>query len=482
MIDFDVSSDLLKFWQDLMQNIIHSDKIDRIQILRLNTQIISYMIFKEKYKNAYEFMYYETPKNNMSERTFPQMPSYLSEIFLCYIGKDSTFSQNQTFDKNQNSEEFKYFSLFLFLCNAKDRYDNLKKQEVKDWRKVFLDENIQRYSEVPSQMIKSLSNEELFYNYFNNKKNIKSKLNDFFSITALMNQFELNNSYKKFINKKIMSFRDKIIKRRSSILNKKLSTKVRTQIESYSKDIFDSLVPDCFIQKIFETRRTKPKGFISRLRNISLFRPKDEAIITPIGNISIKQEKGRLLVYDRLARRVFNLLSDEMHKKLFKKLSSISHTIDNYRELEDKELLDHCIVTNFGAGIALLSKFIPKENICLDKSEFHAKAIKINNTSIPIIIRDHLFHENFCKEPTILLLPRNKIKLIRGEQKALVVRETKLEGGKVFDDLFNSDYSTNKEIEITIPSILDIQHPKEMLAFKLIRKEESTPNGKNSNI
>lgn len=466
LINNNVSIELLQSWQDSIKSYIHSDKISRTKILQLNSQIISYLIFKKKYKDAYEYMYYETPKENHSEYTFPQMPRYLSEIFNCYIGKDSAFLQNQTFDKNQQSEKYKFFTLFLFLCNAKDRCDNLKKQKNTGWRKEFIKKDIERYTEISKTFINGLTNEELFFNYFNNKKKILSNLNEFYENLELIATFQIDKKYKSFIKNKINLLQKKIITKRNPILEEPLSENLVSQIKEESLSIYEALTPSWFIDKIFETKEKKKNLFL-KLYNFLYQRKIKRIHLLSLGDITVTQEKGRLLVYDNLEQRIFSLLAQQTYRQLFNQLQTLLIPITSITELNAMNLNDYCIITNFSTSSNILLKVFSKENIYLRDSAISASSIRIGKTDIPIILRDHLFHENFCKTPTLLFLNKRKIKLTKVPCKEIIIKERPLTKGNVFDDLFNPDYSTNKEIVITIQNFIEIMSTDENIGYKL---------------
>lgn len=466
LVNNNISIELLQLWQDLIKRHIYSEKIDRTKILQLNTQIISYLIFKNKYKEAYEYMYYETPKENYSEYTFPQMPRYLSEIFNCYIGKDSAFLQNQTFDKNQQSEKYKFFTLFLFLCNAKDRCDNLKKQKNTGWRNEFIKNDIARYTQITNTFIDGLTNEELFFNYFNNQKRLSVNLKEFYNNLELIKTFQLDKTYESFIKNKINLLRKEIITKRNPILKSPLSGILLSQIKEESQNIYEALTQSWFIDKIFETKEKK-KNFFFKLCNFSYQRKTKMITNIPLGDITVTQEKGRLLVYDNLEQRIFNLLSQQTYRQLFLKLQTILIPITSVAELNSINLNNYCIITNFSASQNILLKAFSKENICLKNSGVSVNSIKIGKINIPIILREHLFHENFCEKPTILFIDKSKIKLAKTSCKEMVINELSLEKGKVFDDLFNPGYSTDKEISITIPSFIEIVSLDEKIGYRL---------------
>lgn len=466
LINNNASIELLQSWQDSIKSYIHSDKISRTKILQLNSQIISYLIFKEKYKDAYEYMYYETPKENHSEYTFPQMPRYLSEIFNCYIGKGSAFLQNQTFDKNQQSEKYKFFTLFLFLCSAKDRYDNLKKQKIHDWRNEFIKNNIERYTQITKTFIDGLTNEELFFNYFNNQKKILKNLNEFYNNHALITTFQIDEKYKNFIKSKIKILQEKIIIKRTPILEKPLSQDLIAQIKKESHDIYEALTPNWFIDKIFETKKEKKKFFLN-LYNFLYQRKAKTTTAFPLGDITVTQEKGRLLVYDNLEQRIFNFLSQQTYRQLFNQLQTVLEPITSITELNSIKLNNYCIITNFSASQNILLKVFAKENICSKNSYISANYIKIGKQNIPIILRDYLFHENFCKTPTILFIDRSKINLKKTLCQEISIKEYRLDKGKIFDDLFNPDYSTDAEIAITLPSFIEIIYSGKNIGYKL---------------
>jgi len=463
LINCEVSSDLLKLWQDLIKKYIHSDKISRTKILQLNTQIISYLIYKEKYKEAYEYMYYETPKENRSEYTYPQIPKYLSEIFECYIGKDSAISQNKAFDKNQQSEKYKFFTLFLFLCNAKDRYDNLKKQKVTGWKSDFIKKDIEQYTKISDKFIEKLTNEELFFNSFNNQDKTLKILDEFYSNDMLIKTFLVGTEYKNFIKNTIELLQKKIIDKRKPILEEPLQESLILEIKELSKDIFEELIPNWFIDNIFKIKRKKS---ILNLFNYT-YPIKINTVHLPLGNITAIQEKGRLIVYDNLAQRILNLLSSQAYKQLFNKLKTILTPITSITELNTINLDNYCIITNFSASQKLLLKVLSRDDINLGNSFSNVSSIKIGKTNVPIISMDYLFHENFCKNPAVLFINKSTIRLSKTFDKEIFIQENYLEKGLVFDDMFNPDYSTNKEISITFPSFMEIIYLDTIVGYKL---------------
>ena len=470
MIDYNISIELLKFWQDLIQDKIQNNEIDCIQILRLNIQILSYLIFKEKYHEAYQFMYYETPKDNYLRYSCPQIPLFLSDIFWCYVGKDSTFLQNQTFEKNQRSDKFKYFILFLLLCNAQDRYENLKKQIQKmnnNIRKGILQIEKERYSDISDSLINQLSSEEMFFNNFNNQEYISEILNNFFENKALITTFQITQTYKQFILDKIKKFHEKVVKRREPIIKGKLSNDLRDIIKKYSQNVVDELTQDNF-NSIFDTKPIRKKVLMDFIHSI-LFKTKLKSE-KDLGKISVTQEKGRLLVYDNLEQTIYNLLLSQVYQHFFNKLIDITKPINDIKEIPDiKQLANYCIITNFDNYKNIFQELLPKENIIVDKLKTFVNFIKIGKIKIPIIKKNYLFCKNFCEKHTILL-----IELDRKTFHEIEVEEIPLSNEKVFDDLFHAEYSTDKEIKITIPSLFDIKYQSENIGYCLTREKSQT--------
>lgn len=454
LIDDNYPFYLLTLWQDIINNYRHSDEIDRIQILKLNTQIISYLIYKGKYKEAYDYMYYETPKENHYEHNFPQMPCFLDEIFKCYLGKDSSFSQNQVFSKNQQSERYKFYTLFILLCNAKDRMDNLKQLNVNDFRQQYIQTEISRYSNSSQDFVNHLTNEELFFNYLNNIEKIRKILDDFFSNEELVSTFQINDSYKNYIIDKIILLHQKMDMRRKNILNSKLSQKQISEIKELKQDLYDALVPDNVINRIFGVKKEIPAI----------------ALKMALGNITITKEKGRLIVYDDFEQQIYRMLEEKMYGQLFQKLRSISKKISSVDEITAQNLSDYCIITNFRAAKDTLLKAFPIDRIIMNDVPIGAKGIKIGNVTINVSREDYFFSKNSAKRNTILFIDKSKVSLCKTGVKDIKVKEIKLNGDKKFDDLFNPEYTTNEEISITMSSFLDIIYEQNAIYSFEIKK------------
>lgn len=454
LIDDNYPFYLLTLWQDIIKNYIHSDEIDRIQILKLNIQIISYFIYKGKYREAYDYMYYETPKENHSEYSFPQMPRYIDEIFNCYLGKDSSFSQNQVFSKNQQSERYIFYTLFIFLCNAKDKMDNLKQLNVDDFRQQYIQTEISRYSDSSQNVVNHLTNEELFFNYLNSVEKIRKILDDFFSNKELVNTFQIDDSYKNYIIDQIISLHQKMDRRRKNILNEELSPEQISEIKELKQYLYDTLVPDNVINRIFEVKGEIPATALKMV----------------LGNITVTKEKGRLIVYDNFEQQIYHMLEEKMYGQLFQKLQRISKKITSFDEISAQNLSDYCIITNFSAAKSILLKAFPVERIIMNDAQIGAKGVKIGNGTINVSKGDYLFHKNFAKKNTILFIDKSKVSLCKTGVKDMKVKEIKLKGDKKYDDLFNPEYTTNKEISITLSSFLDIIYEQNAIYSFEIKK------------
>ena len=415
--------------------------------------VLSYLIFRNKYEIAYDYLKTQENDESNTEYVYPQIPNTINQILPLFIGKYSVFSNDKSFDINVSSMKYKFYTLFLMLLYskkfAKKSEKILKNVDKKDWRYERIQNDIKFHSEFTLKMEDFFLWKDIFA--FQYIKSYSEYLSKFKKEKLLIQAFEFEQKDIDFVETILLKVVTGLEETKQNLLNTDINELAKQPIlsqakndENYNLKIDFNIKSNRFIQNL---KNTLPFNFINDKKNVE----------QPTESFSIFEK-----IYDKEQFLSYGYesfyLADYFYPYLLDKLSDYCKNISDINELIDEDLNNFSVLSNIEYDFQFISLGVKKENLktrYLSEGFSDVKVLVLDKKEIPISEKNRYFTSCVNNEESIvLIIDISAISISIGNEKEIT-----------FEEL-----SKTKEIKISNDTKFNIYLKKDKIGYCIRKK------------
>ena len=415
--------------------------------------VLSYLIFRNKYEIAYDYLKTQENDESNTEYVYPQIPNTINQILPLFIGKYSVFSNDKSFDINVSSMKYKFYTLFLMLLYskkfAKKSEKILKNVDKKDWRYERIQNDIKFHSEFTLKMEDFFLWKDIFA--FQYIKSYSEYLSKFKKEKLLIQAFEFEQKDIDFVETILLKVVNGLEETKQNLLNTDINELAKQPIlsqakndENYNLKIDFNIKSNRFIQNL---KNTLPFNFINDKKNVE----------QPTESFSIFEK-----IYDKEQFLSYGYesfyLADYFYPYLLDKLSDYCKNISDINELIDEDLNNFSVLSNIEYDFQFISLGVKKENLktrYLSEGFSDVKVLVLDKKEIPISEKNRYFTSCVNNEESIvLIIDISAISISIGNEKEIT-----------FEEL-----SKTKEIKISNDTKFNIYLKKDKIGYCIRKK------------